>query len=188
VTQFDGYYGTQPENGGDAHLAGLEMDYSDRFRFLPGALQGLGFDVNWTHVDSRADILADTASTAGGLGSPIVARSAPLQRTSPNLLNVALTYDWNKFSARVAWQYQDENIADYGDGTATANGDDYFYAHSQIDASIVYNVTRTVQVQVQGLDLNDAVFGFFNGTPSQRFAVQREFYGRTIIVGTKIGF
>ena len=68
VTQFDGYYGTQPENGGTAHLAGLEMDYSDRLRFLPGAWSGVGFDVNWTHVDSRANILADTASTAGGLG------------------------------------------------------------------------------------------------------------------------
>jgi hypothetical protein len=49
-------------------------------------------------------------------------------------------------------------------------------------------VTREVQLQLQGLDLNDAVFGFFNGSPSQRYAVQREFYGRTIIVGTKIGF
>ncbi len=188
VTQFDGYYGTQPENGGSAHIAGLEMDYSDRLRFLRGAWSGIGFDVNWTHVDSRANILADTASSAGGLGSPIVARSAPLYRTAPNVANVALTYDYAKLSARAAWQYQGANIAQYGDGTATANGDDYFYAHSQIDASVIYNVTRDVQVQLQGLDLNDAVFGFYNGTPSNHYAVQREFYGRTIIVGTKIGF
>ncbi|HUX33298.1 MAG TPA: TonB-dependent receptor [Gemmatimonadaceae bacterium] len=188
VTEFQGYYGTQPANGGDAHLSGLEMDYTDRLRFLPGAWSGLGFDVNWTHVDSRANILADTASTAGGLGSPIVARVAPLQRTSPNLANVALTYDHGRLSARAAWQYQGANIADYGDGTATANGDNYFYAHSQIDASVILTVASDVQVQLQGLDLNDAVFGFFNGTPSQRYAVQREFYGRTIILGTKIGF
>ncbi|MGA9838325.1 MAG: TonB-dependent receptor [Gemmatimonadaceae bacterium] len=188
VSQFDGYYGTQPENGGSAHLAGLEMDYSDRLRFLPDGWAGLGFDANWTHVDSRADILADTASSAAGLGRPVVARVAPLQRTSPNVTNVALTYDGSKLSARAAWQFQGANIADYGDGTATANGDNYFYAHSQIDASLIYNVTRTVQVQLQGLDLNDAVFGFFNGTPGQRYPVQREFYGRTIIVGTKIGF
>jgi TonB-dependent receptor len=188
VTEFQGYYGTQPANGGTATVSGLEMDYADRFRFLPGAWSGLGFDVNWTHVDSRAHILADTATTAGGLGSPIVARTAPLQRTSPNVANAALTYDHARFSARAAWQYQGANIADYGDGTATANGDDSFYAHSQFDASLVYNVTRDVQVQLQGLDLNDAVFGFYNGTPSRRYAVQREFYGRTIILGTRIGF
>jgi TonB-dependent receptor len=188
VTQFDGYYGTQPENGGTASLAGLEMDYSDRLRFLPGAWSGIGYDMNWTHVSSTAHILADTASTANGLGKPIVARTAPLQRTSPNVANVALTYDYAKFSARAAWQYQGANIADYGDGSATANGDNYFYSHSQIDASVVYNVTHDIQLQLQGLDLNDAVFGFFNGTPSRRYAVQREFYGRTIIVGTKLGF
>ncbi len=188
VPEFQGYYGTQPANGGTAHLQGIELDYADRFRFLRGAWSGLGFDVNWTHVDSKANILADTASTAGGLGSPVVARVAPLQRTSPNLANVALTYDNAKVSARAAWQYQGANIADYGDGTATANGDNYFYAHSQIDASVIYNVTGDVQVQLQGLDLNDAVFGFYNGTPSERYAVQREFYGRTIILGTKIGF
>lgn len=188
VSQFDGYYGTQPENGGSAHLMGLEADYRDRLRFLPGAWRGLGFDVNWTHVDSRANILADTASTAGGLGTPIVARTAPLQRTSPNVINAALTYDYGRFSGRAAWQYQGTNIADYGDGTGTANGDNYFYPHSQIDASIVFNATSDVQLQLQGLDLNDAVFGFYNGTPSHRYAVQREFYGRTIIVGTKIGF
>ncbi len=188
VTQFDGYYGTQPENGGNAWLAGLEMDYSDRLRFLTGPLSGIGFDVNWTHVESQAHLLADTASTAGGLGKPIVARTAPLQRTSPNVANVALTYDYGKFSGRAAWQYQGANISDYGDGSATANGDNYFYAHSQIDASVLYNVTRDIQLQLQGLDLNDAVFGFFNGTPGTRFPNQREFYGRTIIVGTKIGF
>lgn len=188
VTQFDGYYGTQPENGGDAHIAGLEMDYSDRLRFLPGAWSGIGFDANWTHVESQGNIVADTASTAGGLGKPIVARTAPLQRTSPNVGNLALTYDWGKVAARAAWQYQGANISDYGDGTATANGDNYFYAHSQIDASVMYNVTHDIQLQLQGLDLNDAVFGFFNGTPSHAFAVQREFYGRTIIAGAKVGF
>ena len=104
------------------------------------------------------------------------------------MTNVALTYDYARFSARAAWQYQGANIADYGDGSSTANGDNYFYPHSQIDASVVYNVTGAVQLQLQGLDLNDAVFGFYNGTPSNRYAVQREFYGRTIIVGTKIGF
>ncbi len=188
VAEFSGYYGTQPNNGGSAHLWGSEMDYTDRLRFLPGAWAGLGFDVNWTHVESQAQILADTATTAAGLGAPVVARTAPLPRTSPNVANVALTYNWGPVDARAAWQYQGANIAGYGDGSQTANGDNYFYAHSQIDASLVYNVTGDVQVQLQGLNLNDAVFGFFNGSPGHAYSVQREFYGRTVILGTKIGF
>jgi TonB-dependent receptor len=176
VTAFDGQAGTRPENGGNGHLLGFEAQYTQRFVSLPGAFAGLGTDLNWTHVDSRA--LVDPAS----------GREAPMPRTSPNLANAAITYDFGPVSARVAWAYQGANITSYGDGSATANGDTYFYAHSQIDASISYNVSSRVQVQVQGLNLNNAVFGFFNGTPSHDFSIQREYYERTVYMGLKYGF
>jgi hypothetical protein len=44
-----------------------------------------------------------------------------------------------------------------------------------------------VQLQVQGLNLNNAVFGFFQGTPTHDYAIQREYYGRTIYMGAKYG-
>jgi hypothetical protein len=37
------------------------------------------------------------------------------------------------------------------------------------------------------LNLNNAVFGFFNGTPSHAYNVQREYYGTTFYVGAKYG-
>jgi hypothetical protein len=64
-------------------------------------------------------------------------------------------------------------------------GDTYFYAHSQLDGSIIYNFNPRVQLQLQGLNLNNAVFGFFSGTPKQAYATQREYYGRTIYFGAK---
>lgn len=173
IATFQGQLGTRPENGGSGHLLGFEGQWVERFVFLPGALAGLGVDANATHVDSR--VLVD----------PETGRYAPLARQSPNLANVALTYDLGAISARAAWAYQGANIASYGDGTATAAGDNYFYAHSQIDASVIYNFTPRVQLQLQGLDLNNAVFGFFNGTPQHAYAIQREYYGRTIYLGAK---
>ena len=104
---------------------------------------------------------------------------------SPNVGNVALTYDSRRLSARAAWQYQGANITSYGDGTATASGDTYFYAHSQIDASLMINLRPNVQVQIQGLDLNNAVFGIYNGVPGTEFSIQREYYGRTVIFGMR---
>ncbi len=187
VTDFDGYYGTEPANGGDATIAGAEGDWSQRLVFLPPGFDALGFDVNWTHVESRAQIPADTASSSSTLGNP-VERSAPLPRTAKNVGNVALTYDVPRFSVRAAWQYQGASIVSYGDGTRTANGDNYFYPHSQIDASAIINLSRDVQLQIQGLNLNNAVFGFFNGAPGSEFSVQREYYGRSFIVGAKYGF
>jgi hypothetical protein len=91
-------------------------------------------------------------------------------------------------SARLAWQYQGQSIYSYGDGTATAGGDTYFYPHAQVDASLLLTLTRQTQLQIQGLDLNNEVFGFFNGTPGAKFSIQREVYGRSFIVGVKVGF
>ena len=173
VASFDGQLGTRPENGGSGHILGFEGEWNQRLVFLPGSLAGLGFDANFTHVDSRA------------LVDPSTGRYAPLQRTSPNLANVALTYDYGPVSARAGWAYQGANITSYGDGSASPTGDTYFYAHSQVDASIIYNFNPRVQVQLQGLNLNNAVFGLFSGTPGRDYSIQREYYGSTIYLGAK---
>ena len=175
-TPFVGYYGTQPQNGGSGHLVGVEADWVQHLPFLPGALSGLGFDVNWTYVDSK--VLVDPAS----------GREAPLLRQAPDIANAALLYDRGPISARIAWTYNGAYIGSYGDGSATASGDNYFYQHSQIDGSVIYNVTPGVQLQLQALSLNNAQFGFFQGTLDHKFNVQREYYGRTFYLGAKYGF
>jgi TonB-dependent receptor len=188
ATEFAGYYGTRPDNGGDGTLLGAEFDYSQRLSFLPGAWSGLGFDVNWTQVDSKAKILGDTASTAATLGKPVVVREAPLPRQSKSIGNIALTYDSRWWSARAAWQYQGASIYSYGDGSPTPSGDNWFFPHSQVDASITFNMSNDVSVQLQGLNLNNAVFGFYNGVPGTEYSNQREYYGRSVILGVKYGF
>jgi TonB-dependent receptor len=175
-TPFVGFYGTEPLNGGSGHLVGVEAGWVEHFPFLPGALSGLGVDVNWMHANSK--VLVDPAS----------GREASLLRQAPDIANAALLYDHGPVSARVGWTYNGPYIGGYGDGTATANGDNYFYQHSQIDASVIYSVTPAVQVQLQALSLNNAQFGFFQGTPDHRFDVQREYYGRTFYFGAKYGF
>ncbi|GJG84901.1 TonB-dependent receptor [Gemmatimonadetes bacterium T265] len=179
VTDFQGYYGRRPANGGAGHLAGAEVQYTQRLAFLPGALAGVGVDVNWTHVESKVALLNSDGS---------VARRAQLARQSPNVANLALTYDLGPVSARGSWQYQGASIYSYGDGTRTAGGDTYFYPHGQVDASIIANVTPLVAVQLQGLNLNNEIFGFYQGAPGATYSVQRETYGRSFILGVKYGF
>ncbi|HYL20158.1 MAG TPA: TonB-dependent receptor [Gemmatimonadales bacterium] len=175
-TPFDGFYGTTPQNGGSGHLVGVEADWVQHLSFLPGAWAGLGLDVNWTHVSSK--VLVD----------PATGRQAPLLRQAPDIGNAALLYDHGPVSARIAWTYNGPYIGGYGDGTATASGDNYFEKHSQIDASVIFNMTPSVQMQLQALSLNNAEFGFFQGTPDHQFNVQREYYGRTFYLGMKYGF
>jgi TonB-dependent receptor len=180
VTALNGFAGTRPENGGSGHIVGFEADWAQRLVFLPGAWAGLGFDANYTHTSSRA-VVSESAD-----GTPV--RHAPMQRQSPNLANVALTYDMGRLSARAAWAYQGANIVSYGDGSPTPSGDTYFYAHSQFDASVIVDATDRVQFQLQALNINNAVFGFFSGTTAHDYAIQREYYGRTFYFGTKYKF
>ena len=173
---FNGYVGFAPDNGGGGHLSGFEAAWTQRFVFLPGWLAGFGIDANWTHTSSK--VLVDPSS----------GRKAPLLRQSPNIANVYVTYDQSPFSARVGWTYNGPMIAAYGDGTASASGDNYFYAHGQLDGSIVYSATQDLQLQFQVLNINNAPFGFFQGKPGQEFSVQREYYGQTFFFGAKWGF
>lgn len=172
---FVGYYGREPQNGGSGHIVGIEAQWVQHLTFLNGALSGLGFDVNWMHADSK--VLVDASG-----------REAPLLRQAPDIGNAALLYDRGPVSGRIAWTYNGPYIASYGDGTATAGGDTYFYQHSQIDASVIYSLTPQVQIQAQVLSLNNAQFGFFQGTTDKRFDIQREYYGRTFYLGAKYGF
>jgi TonB-dependent receptor len=187
ATEFDGYYATQPTNGGDAHLVGAEFDFSRPLDFIPGVPRALGFDVNWTQVYSRAAIAKDTATTAATLGNPVI-RYARLPRQSNSLGNFALTWDSHRVSARAAWQYQGQSIDSYGDGSPTPDGDNWFLPHSQLDASVSVDVRDNIAVQVLGLDLNNAVFGFGTGSSRTQFSAQREYYGRSLIVSLKYAF
>jgi hypothetical protein len=53
---------------------------------------------------------------------------------------------------------------------------------------VIYSLTPQVQIQGQVLSLNNAQFGFFQGTTDKRFDIQREYYGRTFYLGAKYGF
>ncbi len=173
---FNGYVGYAPDNGGTGHLFGVELTWTQRFVSLPGWLAGLGIDANYTHTTSK--VLVD----------PVTGRQDQLLRQSPDFANVYATYDKWPISARLGWTFNGTMIQYYGDGTPAPSGDTYFYQHGQFDGSIVYNATPDVQIQAQVLNINNAVFGFYQGTPDHRYNIQREYYRQTFFLGTKIGF
>lgn len=194
------YYVSQPQNGPSAHLWGAEMDYMQHLTFLPGALRGIGFDVNWTHVESRATVpipAFDSVSYTNQNGTTVFPyantpfRHSPIPRQFPNMFNVALLYDYSRVSARVEGQYTAASIYSYGtDGTSNPqSGDTWNYPHWQVDGSIVWTVMGRSAIQVQALNINNAVFGFFTGLsgPGQRYNNQREYYGSTWFVGLRQG-
>src|SRR5262249_10627160 len=157
-------------------LFGVELAWQQHLTFLPGALKGLGVLANYSHTSSRA-------SVPGRDDDP------ELLRTTPNEFNFGLTYDRGPFSGRVAVTYNHANIWQYNfspgapRGLKGPAGDVYLYAHTQVDAQASYLLPDGIQILVNVLNLNNAVFGFYQG--SKRFPIQREFYGRTFSLGLR---
>ena len=187
--EFAGFLVSQPGNAGSATLQGFEVAYLQHLTFLPGALAGLGLSANYSY----------TTSTAFGI--PLRTDSPALLRQAPNTWNFSPTYDRGRMSVRVGVSYNGPNIFAYqyqnvntngtpiaaGDltagGTAGPGGDNYLYAHLQIDAQAVVRVSHDLSVVVSGLNLNNEVFGFYNGSP--QYVVQREFYKPTYAIGVR---
>ena len=177
---YDGFTQVQAINGPKATIRGYEVGWQQQFGFLPGLLSGLGVDANYTRTTSKATFDPSTGRTG----------TAPLQRTAPNTANFGLTYDKGPVTFRAAATYNSASIFFYNytdgadGGLRGPNGDTYLYPHMQIDAQISYALGRGLQLFVNGLNLNNEVFGFYNGSP--QWNIQREFYSRTYSAGVRV--
>jgi TonB-dependent receptor len=175
---YAGYTQIQPVNGPGAHISGFEATWQQRMSFLPGGLDGLGFLANYSYTSSQATL-------------PWRADKPALARQAPNNWNVNVTYDKAALSVRLGVTHNDANIFAYNyqdgadGGIKGPNGDLYLYAHTQLDAQATYGLTRQMHVVIALLNLNNEVFGFYQGSP--QYPSQREFYNRTVSIGLRLG-
>jgi TonB-dependent receptor len=177
----------QSINGPNAHIQGIEMQWEQRFSFLPGILSGFGINANYSHTTSQVTLPA--GFDGGRTDHP------SLDRTSPNDYNFNLTYDRSRFSGRFAISHNDASIASYGWNATTGPavdpilglrgplGDNYFYPHTQFDAQGSYRAYRGLHVVASLLNMSNEVFGFYNGSPI--YPVQREYYRPTYSFGLR---
>ena len=167
------YTVTQPFNAGSAWINGFEAAYLQHLSFMPGVLKGLGFSANYGYTASRIAFGPDFGR----------ADHPRLLRNAPNSWNISPTYDRGRISARVGLSYNQANIAGYGNGPTGPFGDNYFYSHLQFDAQGSVRLANGLQFIMYGLNINNEVFGFYNGSP--QYMVQREYYRPTIAAGVR---
>jgi TonB-dependent receptor len=164
-------------NGPKAHITGIEAAWQQRLSFLPGALNGMGVRANYSYTTSRA-----TFPT--GIGERT--DHPTLVRTAPNNWNLDVTYDKKGVSARMGLTHNDGYIWSYASAPSKLpGGDTYLYPHTQVDAQVSYWIPRGhgLQAIVSILNLNDEVFGFYQG--AEQFPIQREYYSRTVSAGLR---
>jgi TonB-dependent receptor len=192
-TQYPSYKGDifdYIENGVNAKLYGVEFAYIQHLGFLPGIWSGFGITANFSKTGSGAGTL------------PLRTDDPALQRQTPTMWNLSPSYDRGRFSARLGATYNSASIYQYQweqcTPTQAANsacedpgnlgpkgpvGDNYLYAHLQVDAQASFRVQKSLTVLWQGLNLTDQVFGFYNGSPW--FITQREYYRPTYSFGLR---
>jgi TonB-dependent receptor len=101
-----------------ARVEGVEVGAHTYFDMLPGALKGLGVDVNGTLIDSKNP--GDVYYDINGLPH----NDAPLVGLSKRNFNAALLYDYKIWSARVAYNWRSQYLL-----STNANGSNGNYTY-----------------------------------------------------------
>ena len=161
----------QPVNADNATIKGIEFNAQYQFTFLPGALAGFGASANFTIV--------------GGKGSGLSTRAGdlPLFFQSKRIGSAQLTYEKYGISGRVAYSYRSAYVDLLGTDETT---DQYTASNGQLDARVGYSVTEHLDLYVEGVNLNDAHFREYRGSPNR--IVLDERYGQAFRVGAQVKF
>jgi outer membrane receptor protein involved in Fe transport len=169
---------TEPINAGSAYVQGFEIGFQQRLSYLPSVLGGAGLSANYSHTSSTARDLPNRSDQPA------------LLRDAPNTWNISPTYDTKRFSMRVGMTFDGTMIYQYNWADGADNigpkgpaGDNYLYGHFQFDTQASYKLPLGFQVYAYGLNLNNEVFGFYNGSP--QYVVQREYYHPTYAAGLR---
>ena len=188
---------TQNINGSNANVWGLEFGLQQKYTNLPGAFRGLGLMANYSYNDSHINGLPDRDDSPSLMG------------TARHAFNIEPEYEYRRYSVHMGMSYNDSNIDAYQYFSTDSNqpgvcgntnpnptasaplngpingpcGDNYFYPHFQVDAQMEARIYHGLRLQVQGLNLNNEVFGFYNG--SEQYMTQREYYKPTYEVSLK---
>jgi TonB-dependent receptor len=153
------------QNGTEAEVTGLEINFQKPFTFLPGALDGFGVNLNATFLDGKLKVPGRTKETS-------------LPKQSDMLVSAQLYYEKYGFSARLAYTYRSAYIDELGGSAAT---DLYFDENETFGVKLGYKFTRQLEVFAEGNNLNDETDYYYYGNRS-RFA-EAETYGRSWRVG-----
>jgi TonB-dependent receptor len=178
---YAGYKAAQPINLPNASIGGLELNWEQHFKQLPSYFSGLGIFANYGYSFSSAKF------TWLDPNNVQQTETRDLPRQAPNTFNINPIFDTKHLSVRLGVSYNEANIYAYnynqikGDtsiaGPKGPNGDVYFYSHLQYDTTIGYLLPWGLKVSASGLNLNNEVFGFYQG--SSQYPIQREYYHPT---------
>jgi iron complex outermembrane receptor protein len=129
----------RPRNAGSADVRGVELNVVHTFDWLPGFLNGFGTQLNATFVSTNRTFAKLTPAerfAVVGLG---------------NSQNAVLFYEKYGLSARIAYNRREGFLSSISQG---AGSEPLFVrTYGQFDASASYDLTKNVQLLVEGTNI-----------------------------------
>jgi TonB-dependent receptor len=164
-------------NVNDAYARGIEVDYHQKYDFLPDPWDGLGLDANATFVDSHI-LEYDAATSATG-----TAQSGLLPGTSRITWNVAGFYEGHGVQLRLAAQYVSHSLFGLGGDKALDTLQD---ARTTMDFTSSYQVEPGWTLFFNIKNLLNTPLRYYEGRSDR--PIQREFYDLTYEGGVRAKF
>lgn len=129
----------RPRNAGSANVRGIELNAVTTFDFLPGFLSGFGTSLNATFVSTNrtfANVTPEVRFAVVGLG---------------NSQNATLFYEKYGISARIAYNRREKFLSSIANGYGSEPL--FVRTYGQFDASASYDITKNIQVFVEGTNI-----------------------------------
>jgi TonB-dependent receptor len=165
--RYPGFEVTQPVNGEDASVTGIELNWQQKFD------SGLLLGLSGTWLDT--EFTAGTEDRAG--------ENFSLPRSSDTLWSAHVGWENDRVSLRLAAVHRSEYLDEIGD---SADYDLYVARNTQLDFSADWKVGGGLDLYLKASNLLDEPLELYQGQPSN--TLQLETYGRTIVAGAKYRF
>jgi len=162
-----------PVNTPGGELNGVEVNYQQPLRFLPGLLSNMGVLMNYTYVSSsvRYATGATTFVTNELLG------------LSKDTAGMTLYYEDPTWSIRVSGAYRSRYLTQVP-GQEVGTDADGWNSTFNLDASLQYNLTSHFRVTLEGVNLTDQFESQFNDT-SRNLVTYYHHTGRQVLLGVR---
>lgn len=166
----------QQRNGESVNVYGFEVAAQRQLDFLPGKfLKGFGVYLNYTYTKSEAKgITNDDGEERSGLGLP---------GTAPHMFNASLSWENDRFSARISLNYTADYLDELG---GNAFEDRYYDKQTFLDANASYKVTNNLRIFAEANNLTNQPLRYYQGISSR--TMQMEYYQARFNLGLKFDF
>lgn len=154
-------------NGERAQLLGVEVGLSRQF-------------ANGVLIASNVTLSESEATIEAADDGELIGRDIPLPSQSDTTANLVLGFERERYRLRLAANYKSSYLLEVSD-PLDAQGDIYEDDHLTIDLTAAWFATRNLQLQLQGLNLNDEPF--YSHINGQAYNAQYEEYGPTYRLG-----